>query len=445
MEARDLLIGPLMYFMLLLAGYLIRPKVTDSITRRYFFPALVLRMTGALLVGLVYQYYYSGGDTFNFHTHGSRQIWEVIFREPLDGLRLIFGDVQDKPEFYRYSSRIIFFHDPSSYFVVRISAIFDLITFSSYVGTSLLFATLSFAGSWMLFVTFYKKLPERHGLLALTCLFIPSVFFWGAGLFKETLVLACLGISTYLIDSILFRGERRIVRILLLLLALFMIFSVKKFVLQAFFPAVILWAYFRYFTSIRPLALRIMILPMAIGAGIYLSYWSVHKVGEGDERYAVERLARTSRITAYDIGFYSGRSAGSGYSLGELDGTFGNMIRLAPSAINVTLYRPYPWEIRNPLMALNAVESTAFFLITLMVLFRYGQRVVANRFSPEAWFCITFALVFAFAIGISTYNFGTLARYKTPLLPYFGIALIFFCKRPLPLSPDDGNPPPDNL
>jgi hypothetical protein len=348
----------------------------------------------------------------------------------MDGLQLVFGDVRNQPGLYEHSSKILFFHDASSYFVVRIAAFLDLFTFSSYVGTALLFSALSFAGSWMLFLTFYRRLPDRHDLLALASLFIPSLFFWGAGLFKETLVLAALGVSTYLIDAMVFRGSRSILRFLILLLALFVIFSVKKFVLQAFFPALVLWIYLYYFSAIRSLVLRILVFPLAIGFGIYLSYWSVYKVGEGDERYAVDRLARTSRITAYDIGFYSGRDAGSRYSLGELDGTFGNMIQLAPAAINVTLFRPYPWEIRNPLMALNALESISFLLITVVVLFLYGRRMWTNRGSPEGWFAIGFALVFAFAIGISTYNFGTLARYKTPLLPYYAIGLIFFCKRP---------------
>jgi hypothetical protein len=436
MEVRDLLVGPLVFFLLLLGGYIIRPAVTDARTIKYFLPALAIRMIGALLVGLTYQFYYSGGDTFNFHTHGSRHIWDVFMESPTDGLQLIFGEVHNQPGMYVHASRILFFHDSSSYFVVRIAAFLDLFTFSSYVGTALLFSALSFVGSWMLFLTFYRRLPERHNLLALACLFIPSLFFWGAGLFKETLVLACLGMATYLVDAIVFRGDRSLSRILLLLIAIFVIFSVKKFVLQAFFPALILWVYLHYFSAIRSLALRILIFPLAIGFGIYLSYWSVYKVGEGDDRYAVDRLARTSQITAYDIGFYSGRDAGSRYTLGELDGTFGNMIELAPAAINVTLFRPYPWEIRNPLMALNAMESISFLALTLMVLISYGRRVWRNRVSPEGWFAIGFAMVFAFAIGISTYNFGTLARYKTPLLPYYAIGLIFFCKRPP--EPDHG-------
>ena len=39
-------------------------------------------------------------------------------------------------------------------------------------------------------------------------------------------------------------------------------------------------------------------------------------------------------------------------------------------------------------------------------------------------FSLIFSIAFAFAVGVSTYNFGTLVRYKIPLLPFFVVALI---------------------
>ena len=35
-----------------------------------------------------------------------------------------------------------------------------------------------------------------------------------------------------------------------------------------------------------------------------------------------------------------------------------------------------------------------------------------------------FSISFAFAVGVSTFNFGTLVRYKIPLLPFFLVALV---------------------
>jgi hypothetical protein len=39
-------------------------------------------------------------------------------------------------------------------------------------------------------------------------------------------------------------------------------------------------------------------------------------------------------------------------------------------------------------------------------------------------FLLIFAIVFSFGVGVSTFNFGTLVRYKIPMLPFFVTALI---------------------
>jgi hypothetical protein len=149
----------------------------------------------------------------------------------------------------------------------------------------------------------------------------------------------------------------------------------------------------------------------------------VVKIGENDERYSLSRLPETARITAYDIGFYSGKNAGSRYSLGEFDGTFSSIIKLSPQAVNVTLFRPYLWEVKNPLMLLSAIESFVILLFTIYVLFIRRQVLFIMLVNPHVVFCLVFSITFAFAVGVSTFNFGTLARYKIPLLPFYILAL----------------------
>ena len=38
---------------------------------------------------------------------------------------------------------------------------------------------------------------------------------------------------------------------------------------------------------------------------------------------------------------------------------------------------------------------------------------------PNLVFCLVFSIIFAFAVGISSYNFGALSRYKIPCLPFY--------------------------
>src|SRR5258706_934948 len=224
MELRDLIVTPVIIILVYFVASRIRPRVTDEVSRQFFFPALTLRIIGALAVGFIYQFYYSGGDTFNFHTHGSRHIWEAFWDSPSKGIQMVLSSGKHQENFYAYSSRIYFFSDPPSFFVIRVAALLDLLTFSTYSSTAVLFAAISFIGSWMLFLTFYNKYPELYRWIAAGALFIPSVFFWGSGLLKDTLVLAALGMATYELDKLFIRNRISVFHIVLLLAPRYVIF-----------------------------------------------------------------------------------------------------------------------------------------------------------------------------------------------------------------------------
>lgn len=423
MELRDLIVTPILIMVVSIGGYLVRPYVTDEITRRYFFPALTFKIIGAIAVGFLYQFYYDGGDTFNFHTHGSRHIWEAFINSPTMGWQLLFSKGQYLPGTYDYASKIIFFHDPASFFVVKVATLFDLLTFSSYSGTALFFALLSFAGGWMLFLSFYERSPDLHRWQAAAALFIPSVIFWGSGLMKDTLTFAAIGFLTYSISYFFFKRKFSMSVLILMLISVWILFSVKKYILLCYLPAVLLWIYTKRLTQIRSVVLKMLVTPFVVAILILSGYYAIVLIGEDDPRYSLDRLAITARVTAYDIGFYTGRDAGSGYSLGELDGTFGGMLSKVPEAINVTLFRPYLWEIRNPLMLLSSFESLVLVILTFYVLFKKRLFLFKALSEPTVIFCLVFSLTFAFAVGVSTFNFGTLARYKIPLLPFYVLAM----------------------
>ncbi len=424
MELRDFVVTPILILLIYSVAYFVRPYVTTDLTRRYFFPALTVRIFGAILLGLLYQFYYGGGDTFNYHTHGSRVIWEVIMDDPAKGFRLLSSSGNDMLAF-QYSSQLLFLGDSSSFFVIQIATVFDLVTFSTYSATAVLFAIVSFIGTWLFFNAFVHDYPRHRKWIALAILFIPSAIFWGSGILKDSIVLACLGAITYCVKKIFIDRNIRPITVLLLILCVFVTYKIKLYVLLCFFPAALVWIYTNAFFKIRSRVLKSLIVPFFLMLIAVSGYYAVLKTGESDTRFALENLAKTAQISAYDIGFYSGRDAGSGYSLGELDSSLTGMLKLAPAAINVSLFRPYIWEVRNPLMLLSALESLVLLFFTIYILFKKRLSFLGALTNPDALFCLTFSLPFAFAVGISTFNFGTLARYKIPLLPFYALALIF--------------------
>jgi hypothetical protein len=198
--------------------------------------------------------------------------------------------------------------------------------------------------------------------------------------------------------------------------------------LEVLIPATILWVYFKNLVAVKSSAIRAVLAPVILIVFLLTAYFSVITVSEGDKKYSTENIAKTAQITAYDIRYWSGKDAGSGYDLGKLDGSFGSMLVLAPAAVNVSLFRPYLWEVKNPLMLLSSVESLIFLLMTLYVIM-VGRLSLFSSVSPDIVFCLTFALAVAFGVGISTFNFGTLVRYKITVLPFFAVALVLILEK----------------
>lgn len=424
MELRDLIVTPVFIFLVYTVAYIARPYLVDRTTVRYYLPALTVKIVGAIAIGLIYQFYYGGGDTFNFHSRGSRIIWDAFVNQPFDGVKLFFAS--DDPKLYHYVSLIPFYHDTSSYFVVRVAAVFDLFTFSTYSATAVLFALISFIGSWFLFLTFYQIAPTLHRWIAIASFFIPSVFFWGSGIMKDTITLAAVGLVTFSVFHLAFRQKVNIAVLTLLIGGLYILYIVKIYILLTLLPSIILWIFTFHFSRIRSWVLRIITFPIAFSLIVIFAYWAVKEAGEDNPKYSLDALAKTAQVTAYDIRYWTGRNAGSGYSLGELDGSWASMLKLAPQAVNVALFRPYLWEVNNPLMLLSAFESFSLSAIVLIIFVHPRFKVWKHVSDPHILFCICFSLVFGFAVGVSTYNFGTLVRYKIPMMPFFviGLALI---------------------
>ncbi len=429
MDARDLLIAPLVILVIYGVAFLVRPYVTYEENRKYFFPALTLKFLGALGLGVLYQFYYGGGDTFGYYTHGASHIFDAFLDQTSIAFKLIFYDNNYEDGVFKYASRIWMYRDTPAYMVVRIAGILAIMTGGTYSGTALLFALISFSGLWAMFMAFCKLFPNQILGLAIAILFIPSTIFWGSGILKDSITYGMLGWSTAAVIQLLYWRRRPLLWLFILVISLVLAFKIKEYIVLSFVPAAMIWAYFVLIKKLRNKMTRILVAPFVVASIVTISVYTVYKVGENSPRYSISNLAETARITAYDIGRWTGRNAGSRYDLGDFDGTPSSMIRLAPAAINVSLFRPYIWEVRSPLMLLASLEGMVLFIFTLIILYRMLWYKINVLTSPAAWFSLVFSITFAFAVGISTYNFGTLFRYKVPLMPFYAILLVLAYSR----------------
>lgn len=427
MGLKDLIVTPFYLVLFSVIAYFIRPYVTNAQTKKYFLPALWVRFAGAILLGVLYQFYYGGGDTINYYKLGSI-IYEAFLKEPLIGFRLLFATGEYEPETFAYTSQIYWYHSRSEYFVVKIVGLLSLLTSNTYSSIAIFFASFSFFGSWLSFDLLHRRYPDIGVWLVFSMLFIPSCIFWGSGILKDTITLGALGYAFWAGYTLFFESKWNKLNIAVLLLSIWVLYIVKIYVLIAFLPIIILLWYFRQVSSIQNPVLKFLSAPVLIISCSLIAFLLIGDLAKSSSNYSLDNLAQRAFITSYDIGFYTGRDAGSGYNLGEQDGTWQSLIPLIPSAINVSLFRPYLWEVKNPLMFLSALESIVFGILTMLAIYKGFRNGFYGFKDPIVISLMVFSLGFAFAVGVSTYNFGSLSRYKIPIMSTYITSVVILLR-----------------
>ncbi len=395
--------------------------------RRYFIPGLTVKIAGAIFIGMLYQYYYGGGDTFNYFRFG-KVINSSLNESFIKWINLLFHipDYYDAG-YYPYTSEIPWYNATANYTVCSISALISFFTLGTYLPASVIFAYISFSGMWALFRTFASLYPGLIRPIAFAVLFIPSTFIWGSGIFKDTICMYGLGWLTFSSIRFLVQKDFSFGNIFIAILSFILIAKVKIYILLGFIPALTMWVLFTYTQKISSLGPRLVLKTLVIGLTVAGFVFFMQSFGEQYlGRYSLDNVEETAASTRRWITYSSSRKEGSAYNLGDFDPSITGMLTKFPLAVNATLFRPYLWESGKVIIFLSAIEAFLFLFLTLKVIFTVGikrswQIISVN---PTIQFCLIFSIIFAFAVGISSYNFGALSRYKIPCLPFYAIALV---------------------
>jgi hypothetical protein len=394
--------------------------------RKYYLPGLYAKFGGVIFIALIYQFYYGGGDTFNYFYHA-----QVINSSLSDSfstwLHLLTGTSPDvDPAIYRYSSQMFWYGDAATYTVSVIAALLGLLNGTTYIPIALLFAFISYSGIWAMYRTFIRLYPSLYKYLAVAFLFVPSTIVWGSAIFKDTICMFSLGWMTYCTFRIFVDRDFSLKNVFLLAISFYLIAVIKVYIIMAFVPALALWLMLTYSRKIQSVGIRWMSNIVFIGAIIGGLIFFAQRYAQELNEYSLENISKKAKKTQDWIAYVSETQEGSSYNIGEFDGTLQGMLAKFPQAVNVTLYRPFLWESKKPIIFLSALEATAFLVLTLMVFFKRGLGATFKRIvnDPNLLFFLIFTVIFAFAVGISTGNFGTLSRYKIPCMPFFSALLL---------------------
>lgn len=425
------IMGFYLILMFLWATIVKQRHIEDNPAYAYYRWALLTKIVGAIALCLVYVFHYGRQDTLGFYL-SSEALANLFYENTSAYIKMLLGsrspDVLDA--FTPTTGYPWYRRDLQSFFVVRVTSIFTIIGFKNYFTTSILFAWFFFTGFWKLFLLLCDIKPQFTKQFFIAVFLVPSVMFWSSGILKDTISLSMMGWLLYSAYFAFVKKKKVFINIIGCVISTYFILSVKPYIIVALIPGLFIWIGWNYLKKIENKVLRFIVTPFTLATFVSVALFILGIFGEFLGFYGTLDGIITKAIITYDDHIRAEQYGENFYYLGEFDGTISDFFAKAPFALIAGLFRPFIWEARNIFMILAAIENLILLVVFTTIFWRTGvvKTITIILDDPLVIFSLSFAFVFAFAVGISTANFGALVRLKTPMLPLLvsGLYILYY-------------------
>ena len=390
-----------------------------GVKKQFVLLALYLKIIAGFGLTFIYSNYYPDrkeADIFKYFDD-SEIMYNAIKENPSEYFQMLFGYQNDNAYFdktyysvmnnwYREYETVTY---NDSHTIIRINAVFRLVSFGFFQVHNLFMIFLAFIGLTALFRAFHNYFKERPYELFFAVFLIPAVLFWSSGALKESLLLFGLGIFLYAIQQITFIGFS-VLRIFAALFGIFLLFYTKMYVLAVLIPvlAANIWV---IFSNNKRVLLKFLLslffwIDIAVIIGHFIPEYNVFALLVGKQHDF--------------IGLAIHEQAGSFIEPFELKASFISFAYFAPMALINTLFRPFFGDVSSPLLILSLFENLALILMIMLPVFfplkgKKNMRII--------YFCFFFSILLFILLGLTTPVLGALVRYRIPALPFFIIGL----------------------
>lgn len=443
----DLYLAPICLFALYIFASMMYKSYKGSPLQKYILPALTIRFICAIIYTAVIQYYYGFGDSNNYY-QGVLDMHRAV-SDDINNLNEIYSSIKLDHSgriynYFRYDGTGIthyYMSEVRNYTVSRIGLPFSLLFNRSFICISFCISYFSFLGSWRILKMFYEMYPHLYRKLAYATLFLPSLLFWGVSLLKDPICMGALGFFTYAAYSVFIKKRKVLPSLVIIYLTGFILVNTKPYILISLSVVFLVWIFFLFREKIADRTLRgvsTILFAMLAGVGGYFVTQGLSQ-SETTAQFSTDRLLNTvqSQQTTFSRNTAGAEGGGSNFSVSSSGSSLIGTISLFPIGVVSTFFRPFPWEVRSPLMLFSALEALAFIALTYMCFRRVGiGKTFQIIFSdPVIAFCFVFAILFGGIIGATTTNFGALVRYKLPCIPFYALAFILVMDKSGKFSP----------
>ena len=424
LELSEYVAFPVYIIIILMISYYIQLRnVKTNPIYKYYTRGVLVKLLGAVVFCLVYIFYYKGGDTITYY-ETARALANLFRVHPDDFMKVVF-EAPSPENYFLFDGRITGFpwpymyYNPQTFLVTKLVCPFLILTFNSYMLSTILFSWISFIGIWKLFKMLSIYLKEDVGKIAFAVLFIPSVVFWGSGIMKDTITFSATCWFVYAFHNVLILKKKRVVNIISMIIMGYLIVAIKPYIMYALLPGAIIWLFHSKIVKIKSSFIRYSIIPLIYVVGMGGGMVLLGSISNFNLNSAI--FAAVEKQSDLKQGYYKGSS----FDIGKTDASINGVLTKAPSALLAGLFRPFVFEAKNVMMILSGIENAIYLYFTIIILIRLR---VKNFFklifnNPIVLFSLSYVILLSFIVGISTSNFGAMVRFKIPYLPFFMAAL----------------------
>jgi len=404
------IITPLVYFILLLL--IIANKrffKSDSISKKVLLIGFSLKVFSAMLFGYFYRSgMLTGGDTFLYFDDGNI-IYNTFKTDPFIYFKLAIGtnDFTPVPKYLLpYTDAMHFWFDNSNYFLVRLNALIRPFSFGVYNVHAIIFAFLSFIGTYNLYLFFENKVISKR-VLQFILFGIPSIVFWTSGVHKEAIVIFALGTILYNLDEII-KSVYTKRNIFFAVLGLIILGYIRIYLLAFLLPLIAAMILYNRFES-KETSLKVFFI--CIGA--FLAILFLIDVYTPKVSFFHEMLVRRA--------FFLNSPGNMSFPVEGIPHNYKGVLMLIWEAVTNPFIRPLPNDCNIFLAYLASFETCILLFVFISLLVTVKVKSILRN--PYAIFSILFGLSTLFLIGLIVNNSGAIVRYRSVAIPFILIGL----------------------
>lgn len=389
---------------------------TEVVLRKVYWPALLCKLIAAIAVGVIYKYYYTSGDTFLFFQDGAT-LTEFSKKDFIEYCKFLWNGDETSSLWKSIQG-----HQPRVLFFSKIVSLVNFFTGSNYWITALYFSFLSFLCSLTFVHTLIRYFPQSKWQAVFSCLFVPSVVFWGSGIVKECLAIASLFFLASVFLKVIKSDRIDFKNWVLVLFFSWILWNIKYYYGALFlivtFTSIIV-EFGTAFLNIKIFGWKLLLWIMVFCVPLYGISFLV-------ENFHRENFFNVI-VQNYEAYKHLSTSGGS-IEYSNIKPTGWSLIQNAPWALFSGLFRPFVWESQNVLQFLASLENAVLFILILSSLWRRNYNLTSTG-CMLVFTTIVYTVLLCTFLALSSPNVGTLSRYRIGFLPF--LFFLISCGNPL--------------